>query len=64
MLKKEEGLSGDHTGRSSGKRSDGCSQTMRSGSGKDWSSGENELLHKRYSKEGGEYIMKLPTPFI
>jgi hypothetical protein len=54
MLKKEEGLSEDHTGRSSGKRSDGCSQTMRSGSGKDWSSGENELLHKRYSKEGGE----------
>jgi hypothetical protein len=68
MLGEEEGLFGDLTGRSSGRRSDGCDRAMMSGSGDDLSSGESELLHKRNQKEGGEWmwwwIMRLPTPFI
>jgi hypothetical protein len=42
MLDKEEGLSGDLTGCSSGRRSDGCSGAARSGGGDDLSSGERE----------------------
>jgi hypothetical protein len=41
---------------------------VRSGSGNDLSSGENEFLHKRNPKKGGEWmwwrIMRLTTTFI
>jgi hypothetical protein len=54
ILGEEEGLSGDLTDRSSERRSDGCGRATRSDSGNDLSSGENEFLHKRNPKEGGE----------
>jgi hypothetical protein len=53
MLGEEEGFSGDLTGRSSERRSDGCSRAARSGSASDLSSDESEFLHKRKPKEGG-----------
>jgi hypothetical protein len=41
---------------------------MRLGGGGDLSSGESEFLHKRYPKEGGEWmwrqIVRLLVPFI
>jgi hypothetical protein len=68
MLGEEGGPSGDLNGRSSGWWSDGCGRTVRSGSGNDFSSRENEFLHKRNPKKGGEWmwrrIMRLPTSFI
>jgi hypothetical protein len=54
MLGEEEGLSRDLTGRSSGRRSDGCGWEARSGGGSNLSSGESEFLHKRNPKEGGK----------
>jgi hypothetical protein len=54
MLGEEDGLSGDLTDRSSGRRSDECGQAARSGGGGDLSSGESEFLCKRNSKEGGK----------
>jgi hypothetical protein len=56
MLDKEEGLSGDLTGCSSGRRSDGCSGAARSGGGGDLSSGEREFLRKRNPKKGEKWI--------
>jgi hypothetical protein len=50
MLREEKWLSGDLTGRSSGRRSDGCGQAVRSGGGGDFSSGESEFLSKRNPK--------------
>jgi hypothetical protein len=47
-------LSGDLTGRSSGQRSDGCGWAMMSSGGGHMSSGKNEFLRKRNSKEGRE----------
>jgi hypothetical protein len=68
MLGEEEGPSGDLTGRSSGRQSDGCDRTMRSGGDGDLSLDKSEFLRKRNTKEGGEWmcqcIMRLPTPFI
>jgi hypothetical protein len=55
MLGKEEGLSEDFIGRSSGRQSDGCGRVMRSGGYGDLSSGESEFLHKRNSKKNGEW---------
>jgi hypothetical protein len=68
MLGKEQGLSKDFTGRTSGRRRDGCSQAAMSGSGGDLSSGKSKFLRKRNPKEDGEWIrqwiMKLSAPFI
>jgi hypothetical protein len=56
MIGEEEGFSEDLTGRSSGRQSNGCGRTVRSGSDNDLSSSENEFLYKRNSKEGGELM--------
>jgi hypothetical protein len=58
MLDEEEGLFGDLTSCSSGRRSDGCSGAARSGGGGDLSSGEREreFLRKRNPKKGGKWI--------
>jgi hypothetical protein len=53
---KEEGLSRDLIGHSSGWWSDGCGRAMRSGGGGELSSDEYEFLRKRNPKEGGEWM--------
>jgi hypothetical protein len=50
MLGKEDGFSEDLTGYSSGRWSDRCSRTVRSGGGGDLSSGESNFLCKRNPK--------------
>jgi hypothetical protein len=68
MLEGEEELFVDFIGRSSGRRSDGCSRAMRSGSDVDLSSSKSEFLCKRNRKEGREWmlrwIMRHSTPLI
>jgi hypothetical protein len=54
MLEGEEELFVDFIGRSSGRRSDGCSRAVRSGSDVDLSSSKSEFLRKRNRKEGRE----------
>jgi hypothetical protein len=64
VLEEEEGLSGDLTGHSLGRWSNGCGRAVRSGGG----GGEREFLHKRNLKEDREWmwcqIVKLLMPFI
>jgi hypothetical protein len=50
MLGKEDGFSEDLTGYSSGRWSDRCSRAVRSGGGRDLSSGESDFLCKRNPK--------------
>jgi hypothetical protein len=68
MLREEEGLSGDFTIHRSGRWRDRCGWAVRSGGNGDLSSSERGFLHKRNSKEGGEWmrrsIMRLPMTFI
>jgi hypothetical protein len=56
MLGEKKGLSGDLTGRTSGRHNDRCDRMARSGGGGDLSSGESEFLHRRTLKEGEEWI--------
>jgi hypothetical protein len=55
MLGKEEGLSKDLIGRSSGRQSDGCGRVMSGGCGA-LSSSESEFLHKRNPNKNGEWM--------
>jgi hypothetical protein len=58
MLGEEEGLSGDLTGCSPGRQSNGCCQATRSGSSSDLSSTESDFMRKRNPKEGGEWMRR------
>jgi hypothetical protein len=54
MFGEEEGFFRDLTGRNSGRRTSGCGQAVRSGSGGELSSDESEFLRKRTPKENRE----------
>jgi hypothetical protein len=68
MLREEEGLSDDLTGRTLGWQSDGCGRAVRSDGGHDLSSSKSKFLRKRNPNEGGEWmwwqIVSLSMPFI